>query len=168
MLRRTLLKVLPFIPTLAVVKPEIVEAFPKPEADFIKIPDWCPKGFLPMLGQKITPKQFPGLFESMKLMDRTFYPVFWKREFAIVEPLPIKEILNFREPKLDKDGKLIIEDNKVAYNVEQDVVCVTIIATESFRWPNGSLAPPGFQDKLRIAKAEFEKFYGPIKDSINE
>jgi len=161
MLRRTLLKALSFLPALAVVKPEIVGALPKLEDDLVPIPDWCPKGFLPILGQKITPKQFPGLFESMKLGNgKTFYPIFWNKPYGIVEDLPIKEILNFKEPKLDENGSLIIKDRRILYEVVGDLVCMSIIATESFRWPNGSLIPPGFHDKLVIDKNKFEAFYG--------
>ncbi len=168
MLRRTLLKALSFLPALAVAKPELAEALPEPVVDLVTIPDWCPKGFLPMLGQKITPKQFPGLFEPMKLASgRDFYPIFWSKPFGIVTELPVNEILDFREPKLDENGKLMLTEDKrrLVYTEAVDGVGVALIATEPFRWSNGSIAPPGFQHNIIVAKTDFEKFYGPITES---
>lgn len=169
MLRRTLLKAVSGIAAFAVFKPKLADAEKVievlPDNDFVRIPDWCPKGFLPILGQRVTPKQFPSLFEPMKLSNgKTFYPIFWGKPYGIVEDLPIKEILSYKEPSFDKDGNFIIKDGRILYEVVGDMVFMSIIATEPFRW-NGSLIPPGFHDKLVIEKDKFEAFYG--KKEVN-
>lgn len=168
MLRRTMLKALSGLAAFTIAKPQIVNAEKAievlPESNLVSIPDWCPKGFIPMLGQKITPEQFPGLFEPTKLANgRDFYPIFWRKKFGILEELPVKEILDFQQPKLDEDGHIIIKDRKIVLEEVGDIVSIAIIAVEPFRWSNGAIAPPGFQDKITVSKDKFESFYEGVK-----
>lgn len=167
MFRRNFLKVLSGLAALVVVKPQIANAEKAievlPEDSLWAIPDWCPKGFVPMLGQKVTSKQFPALFEPTELANgRYFYPPYWGKKFGILEELPIKEILNFTQPKLDEDGHIIIKDRKLVLEEVGDFMSIPIIAVEPFRWPNGHVAPAGFIDKIMVEKSKYATFIGSV------
>jgi hypothetical protein len=168
MFRRTFLKGLLgtisalFITKVKAVDEAIAVAEPVLDEGFVSVPDWCPKGWLPVMGQTITPKQFPNLFERQTiegLNGRSFVPMFWKKSTGTLSEMRPRALTD-----LERDGYFPQTDVRLTrYQPRDDTyVTVNVISTEPQKWPGGRVSPPGFYSMLRVRREHFEKYYGEI------
>lgn len=128
---------------------------------FVVEPEWCPKGWIPVMGQTITPKQFPQLFEPQPIEGvpgRTFIPPYWKQTSAILSDCRPKALTDLQKAGIWEYGYPLTRHPPR----EDTHVVVKCIATEPQKWPNGRISPPGFISTTMVKKEDFEKYYGPV------
>jgi hypothetical protein len=165
LLRRTFLKGLASLFSF-LLPSKIVAALPRPEPDaqppgFIDLPDWCPPGWVPQLGQIITKEQFPFLFDAepgvpQRGRRRYLSPFFGKTEAGLnnVWPHLANEIR--RSGYQDHYTRIMRTgpDNRVP---------VALMATRAQCNACGKVFPAGFQFTILVEQEDFEKFYGPLE-----
>lgn len=140
---------------LTTTKVEGVAAFvvtPKKE-----IPDWCPDGWIPLMGQTITKDKYPHLFTVRKQAGRDkFIPVYYKQDEV--------KLPKIQPSVLSAVRALGWQDNltRIIRSSPDTRVGVCCMSTKPLQWSNGRPAPAGFMNTFLVERAEFEKFYGPI------
>lgn len=124
-----------------------------------KVPEWLPKGFIPLVGQIITKEEYPDLFNR----DGKYIPPYWKAK-KVTLPVEIKW------PK-DRDLATRAGFQDSLTNVPRPLdnrVFVTLMSTEPLKWSNGKLARPGFTTVLAVDESEFLRYYQKDMDSTQE
>ncbi len=145
---------------------------------FVAAPDWCPKGWLPVMGQTISAEQYPDLFRPNTefrralikwLYDRApvrvgrvaglagkkWVPLFSGKDSATLETFtPIERSLLSQSGWQDQLTHVVrAPDNKVI---------VQVMAVEHQRHANGRPYPAGFQSTIIVDKDDFERAYGSV------
>ena len=122
-----------------------------------RIPSWCPKGWMPVMGQKLTKEQYPFLFTVREQgPKKNFVPIYYGLNEAVLPkaiPVPMSDLKKF--------GWL---DNltQVPRKEPDDRVDVLLISTEPQVWTNGKVSPAGMHTNFAVHKKDFEDFYGTI------
>lgn len=162
--RRTFLKLLgtaiAFIATKPVVEATAAINPPVDLEDFVPdvvLPKWCPKGWVPEVGQTISARQFPELFTVVARGDklnRKFYPPYHGCRNAT---LPV----NVKWPDLDDMRSYGFQDSltNIKRNRPEDRVMVGMTATEPMRGANGKVALPGWSLVTLVRPEDFSEAY---------
>lgn len=129
---------------------------------FIPLPDWCPEGFVPMLGQNIAREQFPALFEPAEFVRKNgskgrYLPPFHGLEIA---PLPNSQPTIPTE--LQAHG-YIDRLTRVSRRHADTKIVVHVMAAKPQVTSNGRVCQAGFSAALAVEREKFEAFYGPIE-----
>jgi hypothetical protein len=171
MLRRTFLKLFGGLLALVATKPVAdaiaAPAQPSPPLEHfaIVLPPWCPQGFVPEVGQTISARQFPALFER----DGKFWPPYHGKQFAT---LPY----NVTWPDLSKPWAHGYQDRltRVARFKPDDRVMVGLVATMVQIASNGRRLKPGWGVSILVPPEDFLRAYfdagpqGPVANSVME
>lgn len=170
---------------VAVVKPVVTVAdivAPSLPEGFVEIPKWCPKGWIPLMGQTITKEQFPALFTVVeKSNGRKFYPRYHGQNEArleefrprLLDAMERAGLLGFEwTPRDPVKPDALLEYNGLAqksYESDRltrlphrtnDEVVVSFLAVEDQKNARGQVFRAGFSMKSKVNRTEFEKTYG--------
>lgn len=144
-------------------KPEPITALtPHPAEGYIQIPDWCPPGWIPTLGQSISKEQFPHLFGAT-IHKRKNGSLFWyKPPFHGLEIAPLPD----RSPVIPTDLQAYGWQDRLTQSPRKEPdtrVAVHLIAAQPQVWPNGKVSQAGFHTTILVERSQFEAFYGLIE-----
>lgn len=151
--RRLFLKLFGGLLSLAVVqKVAVIEAVAKTVTNQLKLPSWCPYGFIPEVGQQISAEQYPELFEK----DGKYTPPYHGRK-AVKLPYSVKWL-----ETLDPVKRAGFIDNLTRLPPTQkldDCVRVGLIAATKQIAPNGRVLKPGWSADIMVERDDFLKAY---------
>lgn len=145
---------------VVVAESTVTAVTPHPVEGYIQLPDWCPPGWVPLMGQNISKEQFPHLFEIKKLPNgHRYLPPFHGLEIG---PLP------FRPPTVPTELQAygwVDRLTKLPRKEADTRILVHCMAANPQIASNKRIYEPGFCTAMVIERKQFEDFYGPIEKS---
>ncbi len=149
---------------VVVAEPVITAVAPHPAEGYIQLPDWCPEGWVPMMGQNICKEQFPYLFEPNKAVRKNgsafqYLPPFHGLEIA---PLPI---VTPTVPSDSQDFGWVDRLTYLSRKEKDNKIVVYCMSTKPLVSSNGRVWQAGFCAAVIVTdRDKFEEFYGTIKN----
>lgn len=138
-------------PAPVVVKPEQ----PIIKVPFVDVPDWCPKGFLPVMGQTVGPEQFPLLFapdaDALKIKPK------WRALFQGKQSVTLDKSVR----QLTMIQMAGWQDNYTrTLPLDPDQIHLSLIAVDHMKRSNGKPMLAGFYINVIVSREKFEVTYG--------